>query len=535
MNSFLSRNAIYKDLKETFTKNANKPITEWTDFYSNFKRRGKQGLVGIINEKSHLDKKYVFKLSQYINFLVNHEFEILDGLDKLSFCPNFCRVYGKLNSSVEPTVKNSGNPFDIKSKFPIKKDILLYEYINGKGLYDYIKRVDKYDDIILYQLIKQVLLTISLAQRAIKFTHYDLHSQNIMVNKCDKNIVFLYVLDNENQFCIPSYGYHPVLIDFGFSYSSNLEDKPLWNSLIHTHVGFISNRFDRFSDAKLFLSTISNEMCRYRKSKNSKKLRNIAKNIFSEINVDMYSGWDKCKDIGAAEYITKILESENDNSNLFTDYDHYCIDILQSLIILPLERQKYKSIKKIYGAFIREWIKIEKITRDPFYNMYILKELISSVRLNRHLYLVNDTKDIALRNFKDDILRALGEISKFADPKNVKYEVLMCSLILLGKNMEGILYDIIHNRMKEKEKEYSRMKIKNNDEVFAIVDTNINDEYKYSEDTIVVVFDSVNKRMDEFKLDCNNLIKELNNSHSLERGIILYQKYTSIINESTSG
>ena len=54
-----------------------------------FKNTGKQGIVGLM--KNENDKKFVFKFSQYMNYLVRHEFEIMTELSKISnFCPNFC-------------------------------------------------------------------------------------------------------------------------------------------------------------------------------------------------------------------------------------------------------------------------------------------------------------------------------------------------------------------------------------------------------------------------------------------------------------
>ena len=31
-------------------------------------------------------------------------------------------------------------------------------------------------------------------------------------------------MDNDNQFCVPTFGYYPVIIDFGFSYSDAIKN-----------------------------------------------------------------------------------------------------------------------------------------------------------------------------------------------------------------------------------------------------------------------------------------------------------------------
>jgi hypothetical protein len=96
-----------------------------------------------------------------------------------------------------------------------------------------------------------------------------------MIKKCDKNLSFLYVIDDENQFLVPSLGYYPIIIDYGFSYIENMDNGPLWASLAHTNVGFMCDRFDPIADPKLFLVTVSFEIKNKRNSKKSKLFRKI--------------------------------------------------------------------------------------------------------------------------------------------------------------------------------------------------------------------------------------------------------------------
>ena len=72
--------------------------------------------------------------------------------------------------------------------------------------------------------------------------------------------MYFYVLDDENQLCVPTNGYYPVIIDFGFSYIKNMDNNPLWASLAHTEVGFMTNQYDPIADPKLLLVTMSDEL-----------------------------------------------------------------------------------------------------------------------------------------------------------------------------------------------------------------------------------------------------------------------------------
>ena len=130
---------------------------------------------------------------------------------------------------------------------------------NSCKFYNYV-RSKEINDNIIFSTINQVLMAIKIAQIKKKFSHYDLHSLNIMMKKCDYDAVFVYVIDKDTQFAIPTRGHYPIIIDFGFSYIKDMEDGPLYPSMAHTDAGFMSDRFDWVSDPKLFLITISAEL-----------------------------------------------------------------------------------------------------------------------------------------------------------------------------------------------------------------------------------------------------------------------------------
>lgn len=529
----------FHDITLYYEKNKEKPFLEWLEFDNTFGKPGKQGLVGTLKLKKYNDSdnnkqnstntdsntKIVFKISQYLNYLTNHELLVMEGLNQLSnFCPHFCRSYGIIKSLVEPSVRKTGNPFEIKSKYPIEKDVLLLEYIKGHKLFNYIKAVDKVTENEIYSMIKQVLLAIAFAQNIKKFTHYDLHSYNILPKKCDKDLVFLYVIDESNQFCVPTYGNIPIIIDYGFSYISDMEDRPLWASLAHTDVGFMSSNFDWVADPKLFLSSISKEINDLRQSKKSRKLRRIVKNMFCCLNIDFDSGWDDIDDIGAADYITQLVEHHNTDSELFKKYDHYCIDILQSLVILPLQKQGYSNIDNSYSMFIKEWVKIESEISNPFYNLYILKSVVDSARNLRADYADSATRNSAVKCFKKDIYHAISQVSKFCSPKDINFEKLLCSLLVFAKNMEGILYDIVTLRMEEKHKEYENLQVNSVEQIFGAIEANIPHEYKFNKNTTVVILDSINKKYDLYKIPESEL-KIINKLDTIIQGSVIYKMY----------
>jgi hypothetical protein len=521
----LTNNTKYNNLVSYYEDNKNKPWEEWLELHQVFDKPGKQGIVGLFNNKENKKEQYVFKISQYINYLVYHELIIMQGLSDISiYCPHFCKGIGIIKSKVEPKYKKSENPFEIKSKYAIEKDILLCEYIDKScKFYNYI-RSNNVDEDVLYSIVKQVLLGITIAQKEKKFTHYDLHSFNVMVKKCNKDLVFLYKIDNENQFCVPTLGHYPIIIDYGFSFIEDMNDNPLWASLAHTDVGFMSDRFDWVADPKLFLVTVAGEIKEKRRTKKSRILKQTVKKIFKPLTIDWESGWDDVEEQGAADYVLEMLESYNSNSRLFEDYDYYCIDIIQSQIILPLEEQKYDDIGNTYKIFLNEWIKIENEISNHFYNLYILRELVNIARNIRPDYLNLKTRKESICDFTRGVYAAIDKVTKFCVPKNVHFEKMLCSLLMLAKNIEGVLYEIISSQMKDKQKEYDKMPVDNIEQIYGKIASEIEDEYVYNKNTKVMIIDNVNKNCNIFQIPEEEL-DNINNLHPLTIGTYINKLY----------
>lgn len=510
-------------LKEYYDQNKTKPWSEWLEYVETFGKPGKQGLVGILRGKGeHKDVEYVFKISQYINYLAEHEETVMEGLNTLApYCPHYCRSIGTITCKVDAARSKGGNPFDPQSKYPIEKEVLLCEYIkNSSKFYNYI-RSPKVSEDVLYSTVKQTLLALALAQREKQFSHYDLHSFNMMMRKCSKDSVFLYVLDEENQFAVPTYGYYPIIIDFGFSYIQDLEDGPLYPSMGHTDVGFMSDRFDWVADPKLFLVSVSSEIKEKRKTKRARKLRTIVRNIFRHLSIDWEAGWDQTEEESASSAVGLVLEAHNTVSQVFADYEHYCLDLLQSLIIMPLERHSYKKIGKMYSTFLKEWVKIENQITDPFYNIYILKGIVDSARVVRADYTSSKTRSDAVKTFTRDVYTRINEVSKFCRPKDLHCEKLLCSMLMFSRNLEGLLFDLIDTRMAEKELEYDRMPLTSTEQIYGAIETNIPSGYVYSSETIVHVFDSLEKMTTKFEIT-QQQAETLNDLHPLCRGTALF-------------
>ena len=521
----------YTELTKLYELNKDKPWTEWLEYKGLFGKPGKQGIAGVLTVKN-TDLTVAFKLSQQIDNLMEHEYTVMKGLNDLApWCPHFCKSIGLIPIERNPRTTTKGNPFkkqaDVSYMIPDK--MMIAENIdNSYKLSTYIKNTQA-DEEVIYSTIKQVLLATSMAQKKKKFTHYDLHSGNIMMRKCNRDVVFLYVLDEDNQVAVPTLGHYPIIIDFGFSYSNDMDDRPLLPSMGHTQYGYTSDRYDSNSDCRIFLTTMSDEVRDARKSsKKARTLRKIVKKAFASLPIDMNSGWFETEeDEGpVSDLITEITEKVSSKSMIFSDYENYCIDILQALIILPMECQTIHTPKKAFRSFLNQWMHIENLISNAYYNLYILKGVVEAARYVRSSYMDKDTTQAAVGKFKEMVQETLDKVAAFCNPKDLDYEIMLCSLYVFTSDMEGIWMRELKEVTEWRNEQYEKLPLKTPESFYAAIDTHIPTDYVYSEKTKIVVLDSLDERTNVFSLDEDD-VKKLNDTHPFMKGSVLYEIHKS--------
>jgi len=531
MNHLSALSSDYDKFSKLLEKNKDKDIFTWLEYEKLVSKPGKQGVVGILRVKGDETCKCIFKISQHVDYLTVHESTIMNGLNSLmAYCPHFCKSYGLVKTTRNPKIGSlTTNPFEKSDdvKYAITEEVLLCEYIDTKyKMSTYIQSKKIPDDVII-STVKQLILSLAIAQKQQQFCHYDLHSYNIMMKKCNKDLVLLYILDDDNQLCVPTNGHYPVIIDYGFSYSNELEDGPLWPSMGHTDCGFTSDRFDWVRDVELLMVTLSSELKNYRSgSKTSKLFRRVTKNIFNKLSIDWESGWDENEDMDVCACIIDEISdiSRKNHNSIFNNYINFCVDMIQTLIILPVETQDSTAIRKAYKAFLKEWNKIESQISIEYYNLYVLKCVVNAARLVRAEYMGADTQERAIQTFTTNIHKNISEISKYCNLKGVNYDTMLCSLYVLSNGFEGIMFDKLQCISKRKKKCYSQLPLKSTEQIYAAIESNIPCKYVYNKKSTIMVIDSTKKKSELLQLTDDQIV-ELNKIHNFCKGTFLNDIY----------
>jgi hypothetical protein len=486
-------------------------------------KKGKQGLVGFLMDKN-AGKRYVYKISQYLDFMIDQEYRVLMDLNTLrDYCPHFVKMFGKITVPVAANFKRAKNPFVSNPDYKtISTDMLVMQHLEGcKKFFKYIKN-DVCSTIELLSIVKQALLASAIAHQKVKFTHYDMHSDNILIQECDPNSAFLYIVNGEYHL-VPTYGRCPVIIDFGFSFSKSAENHRMNCSLAHTKYGFIQCKEDAYTDAKLFLLSVSNEINKYKRSDTSQTFRNVVKSLYKDARVDLDCGWDNRQKSNISDDFMSDYERSFERSRFFDDQGDFIVDLLQTLAVLPLTYKHSKEkTKDLMALLIAEFVKIEKLVNDDFYNMYILKEIVASACKNRELYTSGYTRMEAVDNFKRETLAAVDRVAKFCNPK-LNWERLLCTLLCLGKNIQNYCHDKVSRLSQTKEKDYKTIPLGSTFEIYKAIEANLPSEFVFDKHTVIYTWNADKENSSKTTLD-QTLVYVLNETHPAERGEV-YKEY----------
>jgi len=501
-------------------------------FVRKFKKEGKQGLAGIC--KAEVDgeqKTMVYKTSRYLNYTSLHEYYVMRSLKAITpYCPYFCEVHDIIQVPMSPNFRDQKNPFKTDSnKYTIQGDVLLMNYVKGKNLYSLVKRRE-IDDRIIFSAMRQVIGAIMIAQDELNFSHYDLHSSNIIMTPCKPNSISLFI-SGEKLISSPTYGAQPVVIDFGFSYSDELKKRPIMSSLAHTDIGFMSCLHDKYADIKLFLISLAYESKLHRKaSRHFTLFRKLVKKIFKPLKVDYTSGWDEgYSQVSAIDRVNDLIGDIEAKSQVFGRYNHFSLDLVQNMIKLPLRGKKVKDLGVAFIAIDSELAKLDEEIGSSFYNLYMFKKITEIASKIRILYENRAKRKVAVKLFKKKIYAELDQISKYCMP-SLNFERLLCGLLVYSDAVEGVLYRSCNDVWGKKQKDHEKMQYNSVYEISKYIDSMLPDKIRVNKNTVIRVSDTNNQKYEEFTVTSSEA-KLLNKSKNYDED--LFDIYTKRFSEES--
>lgn len=197
---------------------------------------------------------------------------------------------------------------------------------------------------MLASIARQTLHVMSTAYAATELTHYDLHANNVMVDRCDPNIVLLF--EGPAQCLVPTHGVMTCIIDFGFAWCRRLHGEPITGAVEFQDKGFLPQP-DPFADMRVFLSSLTTEVFeRMRQNELSthvdlvEKLDELCDEFCRSDSVSRKNGWlQLCTDYLPVKIAMAVmLENVSRQYRLCASGTHlHVAQLLTALCVYPLD------------------------------------------------------------------------------------------------------------------------------------------------------------------------------------------------------
>lgn len=385
-------NTVINKLSSKKLKEKMKTMREFFDYVCKFGTDSVQGTAGLISTKDIKDsKKIVFKVSNCIDFSIEHESNVLDKLNEISkYCPHFMFKYAEINLPISGSFFTKPDKKDgiLKDSTTLSMTPVLFtEYLSKYTFYHAIKSYDK--NVICSQLL-QIFSALKFAQEKANLTHYDLHMDNILMRFCDTNDLNLYLFSDKEQDCllVPTYGLVPVIIDMGSSHVKG--QTRMLTSSDNYEDGLQSTSYDRLADVHhLLLSTFS---CLEKYDPVFERMMFKIAMMFYPTPLWKERGWKNLKYnlTRITKYTirrhSKIVNvDESIQKSVFDELFNDILSVLNGAISLPFKKQEIdenfeKKLTKKFEEFFLVFCKIiefDSVKCDPD-AIFILKEIVNA-------------------------------------------------------------------------------------------------------------------------------------------------------------
>lgn len=380
------------------------------------------------------DFKIVIKqgFNNYNTLALGHEAFIgLYAINKLrTLCPNFMYTYGLVH---ENRFINRSDTYTRLLKSERNKTIAYLDQENKKTYHILLESINnsislkKYIDICtdddFVDIFMQIVYALEIAQHQINFTHYDLHSDNILVKKLDKNSQIVYHRPNGQKRYVTS-NYLAVIIDFGYSHVK-INDQDYGITI--NKVQGVDNTFHPLKDIYKLLGYSS--IAYFNKLKLTKKIDEktefILKNTWSIFNPTQ--NWKKAViQNNNSKYV--YYKEVDKNAHIYSDF----IDLFESKIGNLFDNSlQFTSLdcnnNKCYSS--EEIWQIENLNTS----VTIPKDIVSMYDLYTYLN-NNNQKEIA-----EDILNQFIKTDNFTQSYNKSFNHVE-ELLLEADNQQNYYF-----------------------------------------------------------------------------------------------
>ena len=318
-----------------------------------------KGTQGIIFKCQWKNKAAIIKKFNDQPFALELESHIWDILKKFKNI-HFCKIYD------------------------VGTDYIVFKQITCEKIFISLSDVffeKKYSTSLALNCIFQTLAAVIMYEKK-GITHYDLHGDNVLIQK---TIYDIHVYKIGDFFmAIETFGLTPVIIDFGLACLKNFNWLATFSFLKEGYTTFLQ---DTNIDSRFLLFTCLKDG-KKRKDKTFSFFSETVKSMFSTLYLSEETG--RLKKTYYPDLIKEITDEINlDETGLFSlEHISWTLDVLHAGILLPLtEKSCDDSFFKLYTVFSKTWKKY--VTADILTQKVLLKKIILSQLSEEEMHEIN--------------------------------------------------------------------------------------------------------------------------------------------------
>lgn len=479
----------------------------------------------------------VFKVNVDVNLSIEHERDVLMSLNQLrKWCPHFVGCLGSLSMPIssrfieserQPSSDDeSDEEFERRSSSPSSdseeeiptyepgtlslwdktntttpSSLLFLEYIgNTNSLDTYsMHHLCRYGS--MQQCLAQMVMTLSgleIAQQELKFVHYDMHLDNILLQECDENLVCVYLFSNPNDAVIvPTLGHYPVMIDMGSSFCQSLVGTSVKTSISFYSSGLQPTVYDPLNDVHHFLFR-----CIDRLELFNEKWRDVGTkfmHIFRHLPLWRFKGWKQLPSDLVKRLVKTIYEVYPDmaENDFWNDYTY---EIMDNLVIstsihwkqddgfesLEIVRQQLETAMRTFSKHLQVLDDYDDFEADDDILIIIREVANLSRKLNKTNNFILPREDE--KKFRQHLLTLIESVP----PKLNLMEFTHC-VYRIGRIFSHLLaiylkdnLDVIHNA-------YDKISLKRPYDAIKVLQKLVPFRYRICPETVFRVFDQTRR------------------------------------------
>jgi hypothetical protein len=198
----------------------------------------------------------------------------------------------------------------------------------------------------------------------------------------------------------------------------------------------------------------------------------MIKRIFVPLGIDLVSGWNEKKEQSVFEKIAGKLEPICRVKTIWKTHLRHCLELVQSLVILPFKIGDDSDIISPLKLFLIEWQKIDNEIRSDYSKLYVLQILVDLLAENhpKSSTILPIEDEQWMGKFRRDFNGRISKYLQYWQSPILDSKILVGSLLLFSirlRTVLGIEMEALAKKQKIKE---AQLGVSSPLELFSVFD-----------------------------------------------------------------